>query len=78
MLQTRVNGNLELGISHNLINLLCSLVQYSFFVLKHLLAALLYESAWREGLPLTDTDAIFGVDVQRCCLLLTHSDQMAR
>ena len=72
-LESQVNTRIGFVFSRGLVSSLSSLLDFSFFSLQHLLAALLFESAMREGVNLTGVQAVGGVPVQRCRLLLAHS-----
>lgn len=77
-LETRINVGDNFDISRGMVCSLSSLMNYSFFALEHLLAALLYESASRESVNMAGMNAIGGVDVHRCRLLLADSLPIAR
>ena len=77
-LESHVNMRVDFDLSRGLVSSVSSLLDFSFFSLQHLLAALLFESATREGVNLTGVQAVGGVPVQRCRLLLARSLPIVR
>ena len=77
-LEAHVAVDVDFDISHRLVFSLSSLINFSFFALKHMLVALLYESAMRERVHLEGVNEIGGVDVARIQRILAFSLPIAR
>ena len=77
-IEANVAADVGFEISRSLVFSLTSLMNFSFFALKHLLVALVYESAMRERVHLEGVNEIGGVDVARIQRILAFSLPIAR